>query len=186
MLTRQWIDSSREFVCRLDTDLEALRRDFLHCQAHARVATIDGDISDRHNGGRSVLRVTFEDGARIMYKPKDLRVDVAWHDLVSSLNGSTPPLQLRAARAVACEKYGWTEFIDHTGCADQQSCDGFFRKAGAWLALFHCFGATDMHREKHYCSGRRPRANRSRNGSSISCHIGEITGGGRSSFGGRR
>ena len=156
MLTRQWIDSSREFVCRLDTDMEALRRDFLLYQAHARVATIDGEISDRHNGGRTVLRVTFEDGARIMYKPKDLRVDVAWHDLVSSLNGSTPPLQLRAARAMACENYGWTEFIDHTGCADLQSCDRFFRKAGAWLALFHCFGATDMHQENIIAAGDDP------------------------------
>jgi type 2 lantibiotic biosynthesis protein LanM len=156
MLTRQWIDSSREFVCRLDTDLEALRGDFLHCHTHARVATIDGEISDRHNGGRSVLLVTFEDGARITYKPKDLRLDVAWHDLISSLNCSAPPLQLRAARAMAREKYGWTEFIDHTGCADQRSCDRFFRKAGAWLALFHCFVATDMHQENIIAAGDDP------------------------------
>jgi type 2 lantibiotic biosynthesis protein LanM len=156
ILTRQWIDSSREFVCRLDTDLEALRRDLLHCQADARVATIDGEMSDRHNGGRSVLRVTFEDGARIMYKPKDLRVDVAWHDLISRLNCSTPPLQLRAARAIACENYGWTEYIEHTGCADQRSCDTFFRKAGAWLALFHCIVAADMHQENIIAAGDDP------------------------------
>jgi type 2 lantibiotic biosynthesis protein LanM len=156
ILTRQWIESTREFVGRLDTDLEALRRDFLHGHARARVAMIDGDMSDRHNGGRSVLLVRFEDGAQIMYKPKDLRVDVAWHDLISSLNGSVPPLQLRAARAMACENYGWTEFIDHTGCTDQQSCDSFFRKAGAWLALFHCFGATDMHQENIIAAGDDP------------------------------
>ena len=147
MLTRQWIDSSREFVCRLDTDLEALRGDFLHGDTPARVATIDGEISDRHNGGRSVLLVTFEDSTRVTYKPKDLRLDVAWHDLISRLNRSAPPLQLRAVRAMACDKYGWTEFIEHTGCTDQRSCDSFFRKAGACLALFHCFGATDMHQE---------------------------------------
>ncbi len=89
-----------------------------HSGTHARVARIDGDLSDRHNGGRSVLIVTFEDGARIVYKPKDLRLDVAWHDLIARLNGSAPPLELRAVRAIARENYGWTEFIDHTGCAD--------------------------------------------------------------------
>src|SRR6478736_10520761 len=156
MLTRQWIDSSREFVCRLDTDLEALRGDFLHGDTPARVATIDGEISDRHNGGRSVLLVTFEDSTRITYKPKDLRLDVAWHDLISRLNRSAPPLQLRAVRAMACDKYGWTEFSEHTGCTDQRSCDSFFRKAGACLALFHCFGATDMHQENIIAAGDNP------------------------------
>lgn len=155
-LTRQWIDSSREFACRLDSDLETLRREILHSGVHARVARIDGDLSDRHNGGRSVLIVTFEDGGQVVYKPKDQRLDVAWRDLIARLNGSTPPLELRAARAMARENYGWTEFIDHTACADQESCERFFRRAGAWLALFHCFAATDMHQENMIAAGDHP------------------------------
>jgi type 2 lantibiotic biosynthesis protein LanM len=155
-LTRQWIDSSREFASRLDVDLDTLRRDFLQTGTHARVARIDGDLSDRHNGGRSVLIVTFEDGARIVYKPKDLRLDVAWHDLIARLNGSAPPLELRAVRAIARENYGWTEFIDHTACADPTGPERFFRRAGAWLALFHCFVATDMHQENIIAAGDHP------------------------------
>ena len=100
--------------------------------------------------------LTFEDDARVVYKPKDLRLDVAWYDLIARLNGSTPPLELRAARAMARENYGWTEFIDHTGCADQQGCERFFRRAGAWLALFHCFAATDMHQENMIAAGEHP------------------------------
>jgi type 2 lantibiotic biosynthesis protein LanM len=155
-LTRQWIDSSREFASRLDADLETLRRDFLQSETDARVARIDGGVSDRHNGGRSVLIVTFEDGARIVYKPKDLRLDVAWHDLIARLNGSAPPLELRAVRAIARKNYGWTEFIDHTGCADPTGPERFFRRAGAWLALFHCFVATDMHQENIIAAGDHP------------------------------
>jgi type 2 lantibiotic biosynthesis protein LanM len=154
-VTRQWIDSCREFAGRLDADLEALRREFLHFGDRVRVLRIDGDIADRHNGGRSVLIVTFEDAGRIVYKPKDLRLDVVWHDLISRLNASAP-FELRAVRAIARENYGWTEFIEHTGCPDQDGCERFFRRAGAWLALFHCFAATDMHQENIIAAGDHP------------------------------
>ena len=84
-VTRQWIDTSRELVLRLDADLEAIRRDLLRSGADSRVAGIEGDLSDPHNGGHAVQIVSFADGSRIVYKPKDLRVDIAWHDLIERL-----------------------------------------------------------------------------------------------------
>jgi Domain of unknown function (DUF4135) len=147
-MTRQWIDTTRELVLRLDADLADIRRDILGSSAaNSAVATIEGDLSDPHNGGRSVKIVTFEDGSKVVYKPKDLRVDVAWFDLVERLNRSDAPIALRAARAISRDGYGWTEFVDHTGCASEEDCARFFHRAGALLALFHCIAATDMHQE---------------------------------------
>jgi type 2 lantibiotic biosynthesis protein LanM len=154
-ITRQWIDTSRELLLRLDADLPTIRRD-LQSRAAGLVLTVEGGLSDRHNGGRSAQIVSFEDGSRVVYKPKDLRVDAAWYDLVERLNRANPPLQLKAVRAVALHGYGWTEFIDHAGCADQQNCKLFFRRAGAWLALFHLFAATDMHQENIIAAGDHP------------------------------
>ena len=125
-ITRQWIDTSREFVLRLDADLAAIRRDILHSSAHGPVTKIEGDLSDPHNGGHSVQIVSFEDGSRVVYKPKDLRLDVAWHDLVERLNRAAPPFELKAVHAIARDGYGWTEFIDHTGCADQEALQAVF------------------------------------------------------------
>ena len=155
-ITRQWIDTSREFVLRLDADLATIRRDILHSGAGSRIAKIEGDLSDRHNGGHSVQIVRFEDGSRVVYKPKDLRLDAAWYALVERLNRAEPPLELKAVRAISRDGYGWTEFIDHAGCADQEGCKRFFRRAGAWLALFHCFAATDMHQENMIAAGDHP------------------------------
>ncbi len=155
-LTRQWIDAVQEFASRLDADIDAIRRDLVRRDGHIRVARIAGDLSDRHNGGRSVFIVTLEDGARVVYKPKDLRLDVAWRALIGRLNASNPPLDLRAAEAIARDHYGWAEFIDHTGVADQAGCEMYFRRAGAWLALFHCFAATDMHQENIIAAGDHP------------------------------
>ncbi len=72
-LTRQWIDSCREFACRLDVDLETLRRDVLHSGAPARVASIDGRSfrssqwrtlgADRHLRGRRADRLQAQGSA---------------------------------------------------------------------------------------------------------------------------
>ncbi len=155
LVTREWIDTSREFVLRLDADLAEIGRSILKSAADSRVAKIESDISDPHNGGRSVQILSFENGSRIVYKPKDLRLDVAWYALVERLNQAAP-FELKAVRAIARDGYGWTEFIEHTGCADQEGCKRYFRRAGAWLALFHCFAANDMHQENIIAAGDHP------------------------------
>ncbi|MGB9305975.1 MAG: DUF4135 domain-containing protein, partial [Mycobacterium sp.] len=78
-LTRQWIDASKELITRLDADLPAIRRDLLETATSCQVTSIDSDLSDRHNFGRTVAIIGFQDGSRIVYKPKDLGVDAGWH-----------------------------------------------------------------------------------------------------------
>lgn len=155
-VTRQWIDTTRELVMRLAADLPDIRDDLLGGGPGTRVAGIEGELSDPHNGGRSVRIVVFEDGARIVYKPKDVRVDAALHTLVGHLNCAASPLELRAVRTLPREGYGWSEFIDHAPCADQHGVDRYFRRAGGWLALFHCLAATDMHQENIIAAGEYP------------------------------
>jgi type 2 lantibiotic biosynthesis protein LanM len=155
-ITRQWMETTHEFVSRLDADLPAIRRDILGGCDAGRVAAIESDLSDPHNGGRSVKIVAFDNGTRVVYKPKDLRLDAAWHDLVERLNADGAPIDLKAVRAIARDGHGWTEFVDHAGCADEEGCERFFRRAGAWLALFHCFAASDMHQENIIAAGEHP------------------------------
>jgi type 2 lantibiotic biosynthesis protein LanM len=151
-LTRQWIDTSREFVLRLDADLPAVR-DLVSTEG--KVTGLEGDFSDPHNGGRSVRVVAFADGSRVLYKPKDLRLDIAWFDLVKRLNRAGAPINLKAVRTLARDGYGWTEFIEHSG-TDIAGCQRFFRRAGAWLALLHCFAAADMHQENMIATSEHP------------------------------
>ena len=155
-LARQWLDTSGEFVDRLAEGLPAIRRDLLRAGADTRVVAIERDLSDPHNGGRSVHIVRFGDGAHIVYKPKDLRLDVAWHRLIERLNRADPPVTLKAVRSIARDGYGWSEFIDHAACADERGFPLFFQRAGAWLALFHVFAATDLHQENMIACGDHP------------------------------
>lgn len=156
VVTRQWVDTTSEFIARLDADWATIAHTILPGDPGMAMA-IEGDRSDRHNDGRSVLVVTFENGSRAVYKPKSLQIDAAWDALVERLNGAASvPIALKAARVVASDGYGWTEFVDHIGCVDQEGFRQFFRRAGAWLALFHCFAATDMHQENIIAAGDHP------------------------------
>ena len=155
VVTRQWIATTRELLLRLDADLADIRRELIPAGAPSRVAGIEGDMSDPHNGGHSVQILRFADGSRVVYKPKDLRLDTAWYALLARLNEIDPPVDLKAVRAIARDGYGWTEFITHSGC-DADGFQRFFRRAGAWLALFHCFAANDMHQENMIAAGDHP------------------------------
>ncbi len=156
VLTRQWIDTTREFLLRLHADLPLIRRDLLRGGGESRVAAVEGELSDPHNGGRAVKIVRFEDGARVVYKPKDLRLDAAWAVLVERLNAGGAPIDLAAMRVIARDGYGWSAFVAHAPCADRDGVRRFFRRAGAWLALLHCFAATDMHQENIIAAGEHP------------------------------
>jgi lantibiotic modifying enzyme len=114
-IVRQWIETSREFIQRLDADL-ALIRSVVQAGGQGGVIQIEGGFSDPHNGGRSVKIVIFADGSKVVYKPKDLQVDVAWQTLIDRLNRASPPVELKTARALARDGYGWTACIEHTGC----------------------------------------------------------------------
>jgi class II lanthipeptide synthase len=153
VLIRQWIESTHLFVSRLEADAARIGRDILHGREAGPLVSVEGSRSDRHNGGQTVLILTFADGARVVYKPKSLQVDVAWHETVKRLNASNPPIDLLAPRAIAREGYGWAEFIEHTGCQNHKQVGRFFRRAGAWLALLHRFVAADMHQENMIAHG---------------------------------
>ncbi|OOK82888.1 hypothetical protein BZL30_0629 [Mycobacterium kansasii] len=155
VVTRQWIDASAELVVRLGADSAVIGAELLGAPEAGRVARVEGGLGDLHNGGRSVHVVVFEDGTRIVYKPKDLRVDVAWCALVERLN-AVAPVRLRAVRALARDGYGWTEFVEHAPCADDRDVQTYFTRAGAWLALFYCFAAGDMHQENIIAAGAHP------------------------------
>lgn len=156
VIARRWIDTSQELLQRLDTDFELIRTDLFENADPGQVVNIKGEISETHNNGRSVQILTFADGRKVVYKPKDLRLDACWRALVERLNRASPPIDMLTARVVPREGYGWTEFIDHCEAREADGIKRYFTRAGSLLALFHAFVANDMHQENLIASGEYP------------------------------
>jgi type 2 lantibiotic biosynthesis protein LanM len=155
-IVRQWINTTIELITRLHTDIAEIRAVITHSAPNVKVRAIGGDLSDPHNFGHSVQILTFEDHTKLVYKPKDLRLDVAWCDLIVRLNTRSPPVDLKPVQTIAGHEYGWTEFIEHTSCSTAQDVELFYRRSGAWLAIFHLFASTDMHFENILAHGGHP------------------------------
>jgi lantibiotic modifying enzyme len=81
-----WVKSTQEFIQRLDIDLPALSQTFAEGASLGKVRDIEPALADRHNGGRSVIALTFANGIEIVYKPKSLSLDVAFDRLLSWCN----------------------------------------------------------------------------------------------------
>jgi len=153
---RQWINTTIELIQRVFQDLLRIKEKILGISAPIQVSEVGGDLSDPHNLGHAVQIISFTGGSKVLYKPKDLRLDAAWVNLVAYLNSQNPAIQLRAVKTIACDGYGWTEFVEHSSCKTEEGFKTFYERSGAYLILFHLLSSSDMHFENIIASGSDP------------------------------
>ncbi|MEA2562623.1 MAG: hypothetical protein QOH06_4127 [Acidobacteriota bacterium] len=150
-----WEEVSRELLVRLCRDWPEILVAF-HPQGDPGPLTeMSGGAGDLHRGGRSVRILTFQSGFRLIYKPRALRIESRFAELLDWLNERGAP-GLTAARVLEREGYGWMELIAHRPCATREELERFYRRQGAFLALFHALNANDLHRENLIASGEHP------------------------------
>lgn len=147
------VDATCEFLARLRDDRTLLGAE-LFGREPGRVEAIEVDLSDRHHGGRSVLRVTFASGDRVIYKPRTLAVDVVWARLLDWLAGHG--LTLRAPRVIERSTHGWAEAVDPAPCPDEAAARRYYQRVGRLLSLLHTLRATDCHLENLIACGEDP------------------------------
>lgn len=146
-ITEYWVEAMAEFLDRLGEDFPEIREKFFAGRDPGRVAELSGFSSDSHNRGRSVLIARFEDGSRIVYKPRSLGLEAGYFDLLAWLNERHAPVELKAARALDRGEYGWMEWVGAEACASEEDLAAFYRRMGGLLALSHAFAGADLHFE---------------------------------------
>ncbi|MFF0816800.1 type 2 lanthipeptide synthetase LanM family protein [Rhodococcus sp. NPDC003318] len=150
-----WVDTQTEFLSRLGCDLPALYGRLV--EPGASVTGFDASMSDRHHGGRSVVIVRFSDGSKVVYKPRDLRIEVAFNRLVEWANRETrDEFGLRVLDVVARAGYGWVEYAPHAPADSPAAVRRYYRRSGRLLCLLYVLGATDCHDGNLIASGDQP------------------------------
>ena len=103
-LLTSWIDATHLFLDRLqkdELDVLALAR-----SSKGLLTETKTGISDRHDNGRQVILMTFADGARTLYKPKNVSISEALSVISRWLTERGFNPGWRFARVVARERYG--------------------------------------------------------------------------------
>lgn len=115
---------------------------------------IKGEISDLHQGGKSVLILSFDNRRKLVYKPRSLEIDTAWETFLSGF--ATGKSSIRAPHALDFGVYGFIEYVEHKPCESEAEVGEYFYNAGALMALLYCFAGNDFHMENIIACGKVP------------------------------
>src|SRR5262249_51117927 len=111
---------------------------------------------DTHRGGQAVHVLTFQSGAKLVYKPRPVAMEQGYYDLVAWLNerGFAPPMKV--IRTPGKGEFGWMQFVAPAPSESETQVQDFFTRMGAHLALAWLLGGTDLHSENVIAHGQHP------------------------------
>lgn len=150
-----YFDASSELLSRLWCDWQDLAGSLLSRAKKEALVEVKFGAGDRHRSGRSVAILLFDQGTRLVYKPRELSIDLAFDrflDWFASVGGE----RQRLPRFLPRDRYGWCEYVESTSCNTREEMSRFFRRQGEILAILHCLRAHDFHRENLIASGEFP------------------------------
>ena len=156
IIISQWVDVTNEFLLRLDKDYTAVLDTFFGGRSMGLIECVECSASDLHNGGRSVYLLYFNSKEAFIYKPKQLKLDEQLHQLVADLNSFSGSIDIKVPNVISMECYGWSEYIKHLPCENEEAMQRFYKRSGCLIALFHILVATDMHEENIIAAGEFP------------------------------
>jgi type 2 lantibiotic biosynthesis protein LanM len=155
-ISHLWVEAGAEFLGRLEADVPDLERLFEDEEEFGDVVELKPSLSDSHRGGRSVIALTFASGRKLVYKPKDMGTEAAYHRLLAWLNERGAPLPFKVLRVLDRSTHGWVEFVEPLQCRDEDEARRYYERAGMLLCLFYALEGTDCHYENIIASGEYP------------------------------
>ena len=152
-----WARCLAEFALRFEQDRQLIVETFAKGQDPGVLTKVSFGSGDSHNGGRSVAICTFEQGLKVVYKPRSCDVDVAFASLIDHVNSLlSDDLQLYVPKTVDRGYWGWVEFIEAAPCADMEEMRCYHQRLGVLLAVVHMLQGNDFHMENVMAAGAHP------------------------------
>ncbi|BBD63711.1 lanthionine synthetase C family protein [Nostoc commune NIES-4072] len=171
-----WVEAMVEFVQRLKTDKAEIQQLFLPKQGSkgaeadreefrsslsspypdsqlGKVIEIRPNLSDPHNRGRSVIVIEFESGLKLVYKPKNLGLEVAHNQFLDWCNQHGVPLPFKVLKVSDRQTYGWVEYVEQLPIEDALAAQRFYQRAGMLLYVLYLLQGTDCHHENLIACG---------------------------------
>ncbi|RUT06003.1 type 2 lantibiotic biosynthesis protein [Dulcicalothrix desertica PCC 7102] len=158
-----WVESTAEFLQRLQKDIIDISKLFQVQQNNkeftnflGKVTKVSPNLSDRHNQGSCVIALTFESGLKLIYKPKNMGLQVAYNELLDWCNQRKVFLPFKILKVLERQDYGWIEYVEQTPCLSKEAAQNFYKRAGMLLCLIYALGGNDCHCENLIASGEYP------------------------------
>ena len=151
-----WVTSSLEFLQYLCADWQDIRTALALDSDPGPLEAVEGNLGDRHRGGRAVLRAKFASGCEVIYKPRSLAVDVHFQQLLVWLNDRGAHPSFQTLPILDRGTHGWVRFVRRTSCSSPDEVRRFFQRHGSFIAVLYALEATDFHHENLIAAGEHP------------------------------
>jgi type 2 lantibiotic biosynthesis protein LanM len=167
-----WVEATGEFLERLNTDLSLIQQAFNPSESlegqmisnePGKVIEIKSTLSDLHNQGRSVIALTFESSLKVIYKPKNLGLEVTYGQLLEWCNENFSSeitqgfdhlaLPFKVIKILNQGTYGWVEYVEQQPCQEEGAAQRFYTRAGMLVCLLYILGGNDCHSDNLIACG---------------------------------
>ncbi len=115
--------------------------------------SIECGVADTHEG-KTVSLVTFNDGSKLIFKPRSASLDIAYATIVRFL--ADDKINMFFPRVIEHNTHSWHFFIENKACETKLQCCQYYYRAGIHLAALFSLGSSDIHYENVIAYGEHP------------------------------
>lgn len=147
-----------EYVIEMGSNISSSWHDIcseLGVEEKSMICEISISNGDIHGRGRTVaiLRLGKK---KLVYKPRDLRVEKNFRRIVDFFSQSEGFLDLRIPDTIYRDDHAFVEFVEHRSCCDENAVKGYYERFGQLIALLYLCNGGDAHYENVIADGEHP------------------------------
>lgn len=154
-MIEQWIATAEEMCNRVVDDWQSIHELLPDGKEAEKIVGVEV-LGDPHVGGRRVMKLEFDNGGSVAYKPRNSGIAAGFNDLLRWINENSCLLDLKTIETVCRAEYSWMEWIEPEGCSTIQEVSEYYRRAGMLICLFYATDIVDMHLENVIAYGDQP------------------------------
>jgi type 2 lantibiotic biosynthesis protein LanM len=141
-----WKSYFFEIISNLYTDLPALQAQIPPLSKISQLTHIKALLTDgAQTGGRVVAILTFNEDIKVVYKPRDSAIDVAYGQFLVWFNAQNILPPICHAEIASYSNHSWYEFVAPNRELTYPELPVLYNKMGGLLCLMYLFGTIDMH-----------------------------------------
>lgn len=146
----------RAFCTRSRADRDRLADRFAVDGALGNVVTAEPLTDDEFDDDRALLRVEFESGLAVAYKPRSVEPGATFYRLLDRLNDHLPVPDFETPTYLVRDDYGWMEWIEYRECTGETAVKRYYRRAGALTCIAYFLELNDCSVENLVVAGEQP------------------------------
>lgn len=147
-----------EMIERIQMNYPELMKKFFGEERNVLIENIQLGLGDSHRGGRTVASITFTNGKKLIYKPRNMGVEIGFLRYSKAMNAgmSLREKALYEAKLLDFGEYGFIEYISQKECEEEQQLTRYYYRSGVLMAMLYSLNGKDIHHENLIAHGEYP------------------------------